>query len=174
MPIVKTAHCSTATQLTEVRRDKIVLLLAGGRTFWNETGGDKDRHTSRVCLKAVFRGGTPQLSQNRCLKFCRLNTETDGNLVMDFSTKKSSLYSTQAFSNSPGTWSSQINLPKYYIIGSLWCHLHSERLAACCTRKPQDLAGKDFVLTSKSSSQGTPVRVGVVQERSLSFSIVQP
>lgn len=51
MPIVKTSQCPTAAQLTEVRREKVVLLFAGGR--------NKDRHTSRVSLKAVFPGELP-------------------------------------------------------------------------------------------------------------------
>lgn len=48
MTIVNTSKCSTATQLTKVRRKKIVPPFAVGRTFRNELGENKDRHTSCV------------------------------------------------------------------------------------------------------------------------------
>lgn len=120
MTIVNTSKCSTATQLTKVRRKKIVLAVCSGKNLL-KWAGRKQGQAHILCLKAFVPGTTAELSQNWCFKVCSLNTEKDGNFVTNCSTRKSSLPSTQAFNSSPGKWSSQINLPKYYRIGSLLC-----------------------------------------------------
>lgn len=88
MTIVNTSKCSTAAQLTKVRMEKKQHCCLQ----WEEPSEMKrektgDRHTSCV-FKAFVPGSTAELSLNWCLKICSLNTEKDGNIVIDFSTRK--------------------------------------------------------------------------------------
>lgn len=92
MTTVNTSKCSTATELTKVRREEKPLPCC---LQWEEPSEmrcekARDRHTLWVS-KAFVPGSTAQVSQNWCLKICRLNTKKNGNIATDFSTKKSSL-----------------------------------------------------------------------------------
>ena len=95
MTIVNASKCSTATQLTKVRREEKKTQnqpcsLQGEEPSEMRRDKSRGRHASWVSTASVP-GSTAHVSQNWCLKICRLNPEKDGNLATDFSTRKSSL-----------------------------------------------------------------------------------